>query len=729
VLLKFLSIFSLGSTAWVGAAYSLLAISAIVWFGILISVPPSSIHGWLTTLGFAVGAGAASLLLGNLIVSLLSQFQRIPELYRWILISTVFLLFNLLKPSIHMITNVVGVILFIVLTASLFGAGMVSLKRKGYVAIGAVLVGGVGILACILWFIWDGPKYSLPQCTAESSRITQLALDDPSQPGPYSVRILTYGSGGDRHRSEYGTAASIQTKTVDVSKMVTGGGGITGWLRRSFWGFDFSNVPLNGRVWYPDGDGPFPLVLIVHGNHSMDDFSDPGYDYLGELLASRGFIISSIDENFLNGAGVLESVFGGVRNENDARGYLLLEHLSLWHQWNQTEDHVFQHMVDTDNIALIGHSRGGEAVAIAAAFNGLPAHPDNAELRFGYGFNIKAIIAIAPSDGQYRPRQQGTPLENINYLVLQGVADSDVRSFIGANQYDRVSFTDEGDYFKAALYVYGANHGQFNTTWGRVDLNASLWFLNRGEIMPRNEQETVAEVFISSFLEATMHGQRGYEVLFENPLSGRNWLPTSVYLSQYQSSDSQIVCNFQEDLNLETTTMPGGLLTGVNLITWREEPLTLGNSCLRHTISVHLSWNHAEKGVATYSLQFPNGFPFRESDVLTFALANASNGQEPIDFTIRIVDKEGQEASLPLSHIMPLPPVLEYRIFKPPLQVTFEDEPAFTTYGFILKDFTIQNNAMDLNNVIEVSFVFDRTPKGTIFIDDIGFYPNFPAKL
>jgi ATP-dependent Lon protease len=59
-------------------------------------------------------------------------------------------------------------------------------------------------------------------------------------------------------------------------------------------------MPLNGRVWYPDGPGPFPLVLIVHGNHNMKDFSDPGYGYLGELLASRGYIFASIDENFID---------------------------------------------------------------------------------------------------------------------------------------------------------------------------------------------------------------------------------------------------------------------------------------------------------------------------------------------------------------------------------------------------------------------------------------------
>jgi hypothetical protein len=39
-----------------------------------------------------------------------------------------------------------------------------------------------------------------------------------------------------------------------------------GTIRKEYWGFDFTKLPVHGRVWYPDGAGPFPLVLIVHGN-------------------------------------------------------------------------------------------------------------------------------------------------------------------------------------------------------------------------------------------------------------------------------------------------------------------------------------------------------------------------------------------------------------------------------------------------------------------------------
>ncbi|MCR3922935.1 MAG: MFS transporter [Firmicutes bacterium] len=722
-------VFSLGLCAWKGAAYLLLATGATVWFGTFISSSPGSIHGWLVNLSLAVLIGVLSILLGHLIVILLVQFQKIPVLYRWVFVGTVILLFNLLKPSILLLINVFGTLLFLVAASSLGGAGIGALvdrrleAAKRRVAVGLLLLGGLGLMVAASWFFWEGPRYRLPDFVEEYLVVSwQHGLDNPADTGPYPVLALTYGSGSDRRRREYGEDVGIRTDPVDVSPMVRGGGGITGWLRKKFWGFDLTEVPLNARVWYPEGDGPFPLVLVVHGNHAMDDFSDLGYVYLGELLASRGFIVASVDQNFMNGAGFVEVILGGLKEENDARGYLLLEHLALWHRWNLTEGHIFGNMIDTENIGLIGHSRGGEGAAIAAAFNFLPAHPDDAALRFDFGFNIRAVVSIAPSDGQYQLRKGYTPLENISYLVLQGAADADVRSFAGANQYDRVSFSDGEDHFKAAVYVYGANHGQFNTSWGRVDLAAARWFLNRGDIMPAEEQKTLAEVFISSFLEASLHGNGEYKQLFYNPLFGGNWLPAGIYLPQYNSSGTQHIANFEEDINLETATLPDGRLKGVNLATWREEPPTMGGG-LRDAVGVRLGWDHERLGLASYSLQLPEGFVLdpEGSGLLTFAVANALRGQEPLDFTIMITDRAGEEADLPLSSISRLPPALPYRMFKPPLQISFESEPVYTTYSFQLADFLAENGDVDLGKLAQISFFFDRSPRGDIFLDDIGF--------
>jgi dienelactone hydrolase len=277
-----------------------------------------------------------------------------------------------------------------------------------------------------------------------------ITAANPADPGPFAVKFLTYGSGTDKRRPEYGKGVSIKTKTVDVSPFATvpKDGQKT---YQSYWGFDLKKAPINARVWYPDGPGPFPLALIVHGNHNPKEFSDPGYEYLGVLLASRGFILASVDENFIN---------GGLSGENDGRAWLLLKHLEAWKRFNETADGPFYRRVDMTNIAVMGHSRGGEAAAVAAAFNTLKYYPDDFKQEFNFNFAIRAVVALAPVDGQYKPTGRFTPLENVNYLLMHGSHDEDVASAEGLRQYERLRFTDGQPWFKSVFFMYRANHGQ-----------------------------------------------------------------------------------------------------------------------------------------------------------------------------------------------------------------------------------------------------------------------------
>ena len=247
-------------------------------------------------------------------------------------------------------------------------------------------------VACIVTAGCRGSVELVPSDAPTALARHTIDARDPGQRGHYGVRTLYYGSGTDRRRPEYRDSVTIRTSSVDASKLVSLGDNADS--RNGYWGFTPKEFPRNARVWYPDGAGPFPLVLVVHGNHNMKDFSDPGYDYLGNLLASRGFILASVDENFLN---------GGIRNENDARGWMLLKHLELWREFNDSVGGPFHGIVDMDRIALIGHSRGGEAVGHAAAFNRLSHYPDDANVEFDFGFDIRSLIAIAPVDGQYLP--------------------------------------------------------------------------------------------------------------------------------------------------------------------------------------------------------------------------------------------------------------------------------------------------------------------------------------
>ncbi|MEO8337978.1 MAG: alpha/beta hydrolase, partial [bacterium] len=103
-----------------------------------------------------------------------------------------------------------------------------------------------------------------------------ITAQNPAEPGPLKVNRLYYGSGTDKQRSVFRDSVTLKTKAVDVSPFASVNPDNAS-ARKEYWGFDMKAVPLNGRVWYPEGPGPFPLVLVVHGNHNYEDHSDPGY--------------------------------------------------------------------------------------------------------------------------------------------------------------------------------------------------------------------------------------------------------------------------------------------------------------------------------------------------------------------------------------------------------------------------------------------------------------------
>lgn len=601
-----------------------------------------------------------------------------------------------------------------------------------------------------------------------------IQAPDPSVPGPYTVRHLYYGSGMDRNRVEYRDSVAMRTDSVDASKLVDLGSSAKS--RNEYWGFTPKGMPLNGRVWYPEGEGPFPLVLIAHGNHDMKDYSDPGYAYLGELLASRGYITVSLDMNFIN---------GGIRNENDARGWFYLRHMVEWRRFNETEGNPFYGKVDLDRVAVIGHSRGGEAVGHAAAFNNLTHYPDNASLTFDFGFGIKAVIAIAPVDGQYQPTNRLVPVENVNYLVFHGSHDGDVSSFMGIRQYQRVQFTDGAPHFKAAVFVYRANHGQWNTVWGPKDNGPrSGRILDLRTLMPGEAQRQIAKVYISAFLDASLRGDDRYLPFFRDYRVASDWLPKTMYTTRFEESSFRPVATFEEDIDVTTGTEAGVTLRGDSLATWKESRLQLrtanspseGSSQYNNALTV--GWNNRLAGDDTTRMGPPAVFTVDLPLALSREWGLSSGGElqfllmptdampgpraaprdstaadstgarparraapkksedekkPPVDLSIELVDAEGHTARLPLSRYgvirRPLEAYIMRRRDQERSRFGAQSELVLQTFVLPLADFAAAARGLDLDALTEVRFVFDRATAGTVVIDDIGFAVMNPAFL
>lgn len=599
-----------------------------------------------------------------------------------------------------------------------------------------------------------------------------IEAPDPTVAGAHTVQRLYYGSGADRNRPEYRDSVTITTEPVDASKLVDLG--TSAKSRNEYWGFTPKEMPLNARVWYPDGDGPFPLVLIVHGNHNMKDFSDPGYAYLGELLASRGYIFASVDMNFIN---------GGIRGENDARGWFLLKHIEAFEKFNRTAGNPFEGRVDMTRIGLIGHSRGGEAVGHAVSFNRLSHYPDDASVTFDFGYDIRGIIAIAPVDGQYRPADRLVPVRDVDYLVFHGSHDGDVSSFMGLRQYQRASFSDASDDFKAAVYVYRANHGQWNTGWGAHDRGPrSARSLDLRGLMPEEDQRRFAEVYISSFLEASLRDDERYMPLFQDHRVAGGWLPKTMYITRYEDSAFRPIARFEEDVDVTTGTTPGVTLRGDSLGVWKEAGMNLrtanspaeGSSLQNY--AVHLGWNSRIDGEAdTTMLATPAAFtisldararrtlapsrgstlefnllpideqpgarkrhaddPARPDSAAAAAAAKADRStspkkdddapKPPVDLSIEVIDAAGVSARLPVSRYGVLRRPLETHILRRSDREASQFATLYETvlqgYRIPLQDFAAVAPTLEPARIHTIRFVFDRAAAGTVIVDDIGF--------
>ncbi len=641
-------------------------------------------------------------------------------------------------------------------------------------------------------FLLAGCMGALELAPDDSDQVLARHLLDAPSPlegGPFEAGYLIYGSGTDRNRPAFRDSVAFTTGRVDASKLVSLGE--SAGSRNKYWGFKPDSFPLNARVWFPDGAGPFPLVLVAHGNHDMKDFSDPGYEYLGRHLASRGFILASLDMNFIN---------GGIRGENDARGWLFLKHLQAWREFNADPENPFFGLVDLEQIGIMGHSRGGEAVGHAAAFNRLTHYPDDATLTWEFGFPIRAAVAIAPVDGQYRPTNRLAPVEGVSYLVFHGTHDGDVTSFSGLRMWKRIRLSGEEPQFKTAVYVHRANHGQWNTVWGPHDRGPrSGRSLDLRGLLEGEEQRQFALVYVTAFLEATLKGRDEYLPLFRDHRVIGGWLPRTMYITQFQESSFRPLATFEEDIDVTSGTVSGVRIRGDSLALWKEDVIPFryfrepSTTSTQENQAVWLGWNNRIAGPdttrtgppAALSITLPEGLA-REWDVgpgstLDFMLTaldqtppprkdpeakekekggesgsqggwrvwrrvsralgrlfsrgggeDAKEGEKPpLRLSIQAVDQAGNAGKVLLNRYGAVRRPIEIRISRRRDQeYSGKTEMVLQSYSIPVEDLVAASGGrLDAGRLAEIRFLFDESQAGAVVLDEVGLSRMPPAFL
>ena len=527
-------------------------------------------------------------------------------------------------------------------------------------------------------------------------------FEDYLKDGDAAVCSLSYGPGENE---------DIVTGTYDIS-------GYDSVLNRNpmdkltgfFSKYDFAEAPIKGQIWYPGGMSGCPVLFFVHGNHDAATPSYLGYDYLGEYLASNGYVVVSVDENIIN----------DLHEGNDKRAILLLENMKAILEENEREGSPIYGLIDPDRIVIGGHSRGGEMVADAYLFNGLERYPEDGNYRFDHHFNISGIIAVAPVVDQYMPVSQAVQIKDTNYLLLHGSNDQDVSSMMGEKQYNNLYFTGDGDeqYIKSSVYILGANHGQFNSLWGRYDGEGAMnGYLNTCNFIDEAEQKLIAKAYIRVFLDKVLKQDDTYASLLSDIGPYRSFLPRTVYITDHYDSGYTQLCSFDDTFDIAHPSDKVSLwCSGIS--TWNIQPYERGRGGEGEDHVLSCAFN--DESEPAVELTFA---PIDISDgCISFGLADMREDthdmHSPLEYSVELADQNGERISVSS-------PVMVYHSLAVQL---YKQDVLFDEYEYKHQLQTVditpqmfESGGFDFTKVVSLKITTNGRKKGRIIINEIAY--------
>ncbi len=378
-----------------------------------------------------------------------------------------------------------------------------------------------------------------------------------------------------------------------------------------------------------------------------------------------------------------------------------------------------------------------------------------------------------------RPASKPTPLTDYNYFLIHGSHDGDVSSFSGLAQYERLHFTGDSSYFKSAIYVYRANHGQWNTVWGSLDGGKrSARYLDIRGLISKADQRRFAEVYITAFLEATLRGSASTSRCSATIASLATGCPRRCTSRASRRARFHAAADYEEDVDVTSGSVPGVTLDGDSLATWKEAviPYRWKGSNQGHN-AVTIGWNNRIAGDDTTKRGMPASYSLTLADSLRGAwridarqlarlLARAhwtpSPGRAPprrtaprrratprrrrrrhpsrspkpkakkperdsipMDLSIEAVDAGGHVARVALSAYgvprRPLEAFVYRRAGRDKERFANTYEIVLQTYTIPLADFAQAAPGFDPSRLVTVRWRMDRTEAGTFMLDNIGF--------
>ncbi|NWF81657.1 MAG: YbaY family lipoprotein [Chloroflexi bacterium] len=239
-------------------------------------------------------------------------------------------------------------------------------------------------------------------------------------------------------------------------------------------------LELRGTIAAPAGVGPHPVVLVLHGSHTVCPMqpqspeepmicpqatqfrNDPGLGYLLEALATQGALALAPDVNT-----AFRAEFGGLEQEAQRLQFVVERHLEQLAAGAPAFGLAPGLTVDPARLYLIGHSRGG-----SGAYELASAWVEDAPAPGGWGL-ARGLLLLAPAvQGGF----DSVPPLDVPLAMVLPECDGDVSSLEGQHVVEAARL-DPGRRSPAVSYfLQGGNHNFFNAA---VELDDSQRFLSR----------------------------------------------------------------------------------------------------------------------------------------------------------------------------------------------------------------------------------------------------------
>jgi hypothetical protein len=440
----------------------------------------------------------------------------------------------------------------------------------------------------------------------------------------------------------------------------------------------------------------YPMLIAVHGN-SSDPTSYLGYNYLLEHWAKNGFIAASIHcEPGMAATG---------------RSRVLFEHIGLLKAKFSAKAQ--------NTIGIMGHSRGGEAVAAALRLN----------FNEGLGHNFVGVICLAPSD--WILHETILPAWAVPLQVIYGSMDGDISGGpplpmeTGFAIYDRAAGA-----VKSMVFVYGAIHDRFNAVWGDGDLGfGDLGGTDFAKVISADAHRKVALGYTTAFFRRHVRNETQWDGIFTG-----EWRPAVVDAAdggsvktyhQYSGIARRELDTFEgahTPTSWQTSTIGGAVSDDATLpVQPTEDNLWIVDSSSPHsTAGLLCQWNDL-----TDHLRFD--VPPSKRNVTAFQVislrvtqknGSASNPTGmPQDFYVTLKSSNGNARSIRAAAFdeIPYPDQRFYSMFT---------KSAMRTVRIPLASYTIaviNTVPVDLKHVVSVSVDFAARIAGEIEVDSLEF--------